>query len=152
MDIHGHPYLSRLLDRDEAWAMLGDFDRLMKGSDERIRSADGPSDAVEAAKLMHDFARDHYHLLLVGQYKIREIGRGIRTALESKNETVLFNMTRAFVEHTAALAYQINALKRRSLTCRRKPISGASARRSRVTTRQRQNFITTKALEFMSTT
>ena len=61
---------------------------------------------------MHDFARDHHHLLLVGQYKIREIGRGIRSTLESKNETVLFNMTRAFVERTAALAYQINALEK----------------------------------------
>lgn len=107
-----HPYLSRLLDRDEAWALLGDFDALMKAADQRIDAFSNPTDAVEAAKLLHGFARDHFHLFLVGQYKIREIARGISAALESRNETVLFNLTRSFVEHTAALAYQLRTLEK----------------------------------------
>jgi hypothetical protein len=32
----------------------------------------------------------NFHLVLVGEYKIKEIGRGIRTALDLKNETILF--------------------------------------------------------------
>jgi hypothetical protein len=112
LNITGHPYLSRLVDRGDAWLLLGDFDALMKSSDERIQSADRLSDAVEAAKVMHEFARNHYHLLLVGQYKIREIGRGICAALDSQNETVLFNLARTLIEHTAALAYQLVALEK----------------------------------------
>jgi hypothetical protein len=112
LKVPSHRYLALLLDRDKAWELLGDFDALMKSSDERIQSEDASSEAVEAARLMHDFARDHYHLLLVGQFKLREIGRGIWAAVDSKNEIVLFNLTRAFIEHTAALAYQINALER----------------------------------------
>jgi hypothetical protein len=76
----------------------------MKASDQRIQSAVGSTDAMEAAKLIHEFARNHYHLFLVGQYKIRDIGRGICAALDSKNEIVLFNLATAFLEHIAALA------------------------------------------------
>ena len=47
------------------------------------------------------------HLFLVGQFKIKEIARGICAALESQNETVLFNLARSLIEHTAALAYQL---------------------------------------------
>jgi hypothetical protein len=104
-----HPYLSRLLDRDEAWAQLGDFDALMKAADLKIKSVNSSTDAVEAATLMHGFARDHLHLLLVGQFKIRELARAI---LESQNETVLFNLARSLIEHTAALAYQTSALEK----------------------------------------
>jgi hypothetical protein len=61
---------------------------------------------------MHAFAREHYHLFLVGQYKIRELCRGIGAAIESANETALFNLTRSLVEHSASLAYQMRALER----------------------------------------
>ncbi len=107
-----YPSLSRLLDRDEAWVVLGDFDVLMNAADQKIQAFGNPTDAVEAAKLMHVFARDHFHLFLVGQYKIKEIARGISAALESQNETVLFNLARSLVEHTAALAYQLRTLEK----------------------------------------
>jgi hypothetical protein len=119
--IPAHPYLSRLLDRAEAWTLLGDFDGMMKAHDERVRSTDSSTDAATAAILLHDFARDHYHLLLVGQYKIKEIGRGIHAALDSQNETVLLNLTRALVEHTAALAYQLGALEKAVQELPKKP-------------------------------
>lgn len=106
------PSLSRLLDSDEQWALLGDFDALMKAADKQIQAFNNPTDTVEVAKLLNGFARDHLHLFLVGQYKIREIARGISAALESQNETVLFTLTRSFMEHTAALAYQLRALQK----------------------------------------
>ncbi|MBV9975884.1 MAG: hypothetical protein JO105_10870 [Hyphomicrobiales bacterium] len=112
MKVPGHPHLSNIVDRDEAWVALGDFDLLMKGSDQKVQSLTSATDTSEAGRLMHGFARDHFHLLLVGRYKIREIARGICAALVSKNETVLFNLARSLVEHTAALAYQTNALKK----------------------------------------
>jgi len=107
-----HPHLSRLLDRDNAWVLLGDFDALMRAADQKIQAFSSPTDTVEAAKLLHVFARDHFHLSLVGQYKIREVARGISEALISQNETVLFNLTRSLVEHTAALAYQLGTLEK----------------------------------------
>jgi hypothetical protein len=107
-----HPHLSRLLDRDSAWVLLGDFDALMKAADQKIQAFSTPTDTVEAAKLLHAFARDHFHLSLVGQYKIREVARGITEALVSKNETVLFNLARSLIEHTAALAYQLGILEK----------------------------------------
>jgi hypothetical protein len=45
----------------------------MNATDQQIQSVTSSTDATEAAKLMHGFARDHFHLFLVGQYKIREI-------------------------------------------------------------------------------
>lgn len=110
MPLSSYPNLSRLLDQDEAWTLLGDFDRLMLGAEERIRSITAGSDATEAARRMHAFARNHHHLFLVGQYKIREIARGIGRSLESDNTTVLFSLARALVEHTAAIAFQTRSL------------------------------------------
>src|SRR4051812_36370950 len=98
------PSLSRLISREEMWDALRDFDALMKEADGRVRSADASAESVKAAQLLYDFARDHFHLLLVGQFKIKEIGRGIVATLDAHNETVLFNLARAFMEHTAALA------------------------------------------------
>lgn len=91
--------------------MLGNFDRLMQGAEAHIRSVTGSSDAAEAARLMHAFARDHYHLFLVGQYKVRAIARGIGITLEIENDTALFSLVRALVEHTAAMAYQLRRLE-----------------------------------------
>lgn len=76
----------------------------MVGADERVQTGENQSEAVEVAKLLHTLARDHYHLFLVGQYKIRELCRGIGAALESLNETALFNLTRSLVKHSASLA------------------------------------------------
>lgn len=111
MPLSSYPHLSHLLDSDEAWQLLGDFDQLMLGAEAHIQSIVGSSDAVEAARLMHAFTRDHYHLFLVGQYKVREIARGIRISLEIENGTVLFSLARALVEHTAAMAYQVRKLE-----------------------------------------
>jgi hypothetical protein len=103
------------------WDSLRDFDALMKASDDRIQSANASDESVKAAQLLHEFARDHYHLLLVGQYKIKEIGRGAIAALDAQNETTLFNLARAFIEHTAALAYQVAVLEKAVLAIPKKP-------------------------------
>jgi hypothetical protein len=100
------------MDRDKMWDALRDFDVLMKGAKDRVRSAEASAESVKAAQLLYDFARDHFHLLLVGEFKIKEIGRGAVAALDAHNETVLFNLARAFIEHTAALAYQVAALEK----------------------------------------
>ena len=115
------PSLSRLVDRDEMWDALRDFDAFMKGVEDRVRSSDAPFEGVRAAQLLFDFARAHFHLLLVNQFKIKEIGRGVVAALEAHNETVVFNLARAFVEHTAALAYQVATLKKAVFEIPRKP-------------------------------
>lgn len=52
--------------------------------------------------------------MLVGQFKVGEIAKGIRSALDTGNEIVLFNLVRAFIEHTASMAYQISALEKAS--------------------------------------
>jgi hypothetical protein len=114
-------FLSRLLERNEKWAALKDFDRVMKSADARIASADSAPESVQAATLLHQLARDHFYLLLVGEYKIKEIGRGVLAALDARNETVLFNLARAFMEHTAALAYQIAALDKAIVQIPKKP-------------------------------
>jgi hypothetical protein len=45
-------FLSRLLDRDEMWDALRDFDALMKGAETRVRSADSSAESVKAANLL----------------------------------------------------------------------------------------------------
>lgn len=114
-------HLSRLLDRDAMWEALRDFDSLMKGAESRLLLADQSAEALKVAKLLNDFARSHFHLLLVTQYKIKEIGRGAVAALDAHNETVLFNLARAFLEHTAALAYQVAALEKAVSEIPKKP-------------------------------
>lgn len=116
-----YPHLSRLLSRDEMWETLGDFEAVMKTTDETIRLAASSGETGKAASLLHDMARDHFHLFLVGQYKIRELGRGIATALAEGNDTVLLNLTRAFIEHTAAIAYQLTALEKALTDIPKKP-------------------------------
>ena len=103
------------------WEALRDFDALMEGAESRVQSADPSAESVKAAKLLNDFARSHFHLLLVAQYKIKEIGRGVVAALDARNETVLFNLARAFIEHTAALAYQVSALEKAASEIPKKP-------------------------------
>jgi hypothetical protein len=103
------------------WEALSDFDALMKGAESRIEAADASAESVQAARLLNDFARSHFHLVLVGQYKIKEIGRGVVAALDTRNETVLFNLARAFVEHTAALAYQVSVLEKATSEIPKKP-------------------------------
>ena len=93
----------------------------MKASDERIQSADGSTESSQVALLLYEFARDHYHLLLVGKYKLKEIGRGVVAAIDAENEIVLFNLARAFIEHTAALAYQVAALEKALSDIPKKP-------------------------------
>lgn len=114
-------YLSLILNSGDSWEFLGDFDALMSAADQRIQSALGESDAAETARLMHELSRDHYHLLLVGLYKVKEIARAIDGAFQSQNNTVLFSLVRSFVEHTAALAYQVGALERAVIDIPKKP-------------------------------
>lgn len=62
----GHPRPPAILNRNDAWERLGDFDALMRGVDQCLQAVADQSEAVEGAKLIYAFTRDHYHLLLVG--------------------------------------------------------------------------------------
>jgi hypothetical protein len=93
---------------------------IIRASDDRIQSADASKASVQVAQVLHHFARDHYHLLLVGLYKIKEVGRGVIAAQDTKNETVLFNLARALLEHTA-LAYQVALIEKAVLDIPKRP-------------------------------
>lgn len=121
ISIPENSYLSLILNSGDSWELLGDFDALMSAADQRIQSALGESDAAETARLMHELSRDHYHLLLVGLYKVKEIARAIDGAFQSQNNTVLFSLARSLVEHTAALAYQVGALEKAVIDIPKKP-------------------------------
>lgn len=115
------PNLTHLLNRDEMWNAVKDFDALMKSLNEKVRLASSSGESGQAAKLLLNMAQDHFHLLLVGQYKVTEIGRGIVAALLAGNDSVFFNLARAFVEHTAAIAYQLTTLEKAVLDIPKKP-------------------------------
>ena len=121
LHLPGHPNLTRIINRGEAWAVLGDFDALMKTTDQRLQAMTDSAETTEIAKLLHHFSKDHFYLFLVGQYKIKEIARGIFITLKDLNDTVLFNLTRTLVEHTAALAYQAAALEKAVIEIPKKP-------------------------------
>ena len=104
------PLLARLVDNDELWANVRDFDRILSDSEARLPRMDDESQIGAIVRTLHQFAFDHFHLTLVFRFKVKEIGRGIVASMKDLNPVVLFNLSRALVEHTASLAYQDQAL------------------------------------------
>lgn len=110
MKIQDFPNLVRILEAGERLPEIYDFEKLMKPLDHQTNALSGTSDSTITAKLIYQFARNSYHLYLVSGYKIAEIARGMNGALESKNSIVFFNLCRALVENSAAVAYHLNKL------------------------------------------
>ena len=107
-----YPNLLRLVENDELWQHVKDFDRLLLSSRSRLPDQEGGSEAVKIAHRLHDLAHAHFFSTLVFRFKTREIARGIFVAEENVNLVVLFNLARAFMEHTASLAFQSQALEK----------------------------------------
>jgi hypothetical protein len=107
-----YPNLLRLTENEELWEYVKDFDGLLDRSKSRLPVDDGQSEAVKVAHLLHDLAFSHEFSRLVFRFKTREIARGILDAETTGNLVVLFNLARAFVEHTASLAFQNQALSK----------------------------------------
>jgi len=104
--------LQRLLENVELWQHVQDFDRLLLSSRDRLPDKEGEGDTVKIAHSLHDLAQAHFFSTLVFRFKTREIARGILEADQNANLVVLFNLARAFMEHTASLAFQNQALEK----------------------------------------
>jgi hypothetical protein len=107
-----YPNLSRLLNNDELWESVKDFDQLSLKSKLSLPEKENNSESVEISGRLHQLAFEHFYLMLVFRFKSKEIGRGIFAASADNNYVVLFNLARAFMEHTASLAYQGEALNK----------------------------------------
>jgi hypothetical protein len=107
-----YPNLSRLTESDELWQHVKDFDGLLDRSKSRLPVDDGDSEIAKVAHLLNEFATAHFFSTLVFRFKTREIARGILDAESQENLVVLFNLARAFMEHTASLAFQNQALEK----------------------------------------
>lgn len=107
-----YPKLSRLMENDELWHHVKDFDTLLDRSKARLPLDEGGNETVKVAHLLHELAYAHFFSTLVFRFKTREIARGIFDAETQCNLVVLFNLTRAFMEHTASLAFQNQALEK----------------------------------------
>lgn len=112
MDRAECPHLSRIVSNDELWEAVHDFDRILAESLGRLPETDNGHPTITIGRELHGLAFDHFHLTLVFRYKSKEIARGIFSSFEMENPVVLFNLARAFVEHTSSIAYQENALKK----------------------------------------
>lgn len=107
-----YPKLSRLMENEELWQHVKDFDGIVDRSKSRLPVDEGESETVKIAYLLHELAFAHFFSTLVFRFKTREIARGIFDAETQGNLVVLFNLARAFMEHTASLAFQIQALEK----------------------------------------
>jgi hypothetical protein len=107
-----YPNMSRMIQNDELWAHLKDFDKIVTFSEEKLPPSDAMTDSAKVARLLHAFFFEHFHATSVFRYKTREIARGIFDAETQRNIVVVFNLARAFMEHTASLAFQDQALKK----------------------------------------
>ena len=110
MDGIDYPNLARLVNNDELWEAVRDFDRILADSRERLLDFQDESPSAKIGHKLHEFVFDHLHLTFVFRFKAKEIARGIFVSLKEKNHVVLFNLARAFVEHTSSLAYQNHVL------------------------------------------
>jgi hypothetical protein len=107
-----YPNLSRLTDNDELWRHVKDFDGLLKHAKSQLPVGQSESETIKIAHLLHELAFAHFFSTLVFRFKTREIARGIFDAEVQCNLVVLFNLARAFMEHTASLAFQNQALEK----------------------------------------
>ena len=112
MEKADYPHLSRLVDTNELWEHVRDFDHLLSQSKKDLPDAIKKGDAAEIAQQLHQLAFEHFYLTLVFRFKAKEIARGVFAAVTDENYVVLFNLARAFMEHTASLAYQGEALQK----------------------------------------
>jgi hypothetical protein len=106
-----YPNLSRLVKNDELWQHVRDFDGLLDRSKTRLPVDEGSHTAKIACRL-HELAYAHFFSTLVFRFKTREIARGIFDTEAQHNLVALFNLARAFMEHTASLAFQEQALEK----------------------------------------
>lgn len=105
-----YPGLSRLVENEELWQHVKDFDGLLDRSKSRLPADREESEVSKIAYCLHELAFAHFFSTLVFRFKTREIARGIFEAEAQCNLVVLFNLARAFLEHTASLAFQNQAL------------------------------------------
>lgn len=107
-----YPNLSRLAKNEELWQHVKDFDGILDRSKSRLPTDKDGSEAAKVAYRLHDLAFGHLFSTLVFRFKTREIARGIFDAEAQRNLVVLFNLARAFMEHTASLAFQNQAMEK----------------------------------------
>jgi hypothetical protein len=118
-------YLTSLVEfvgEAEFWAPLNAFTQLMKVTELRLSPRNTSDESNTVARLLFELARDNFFLLRVTELKLTEIGTGLIWAAQSNNHTVSFNLARAFMEHTASLAFQLKHLGR---ACTDLPQQGA---------------------------
>jgi len=107
-----YPNLTELVESDELWKHVCDFDSLSDRSKPQLLDQKSDSEAAKVALTLHDLAFEHYFLTLVFRFKAREIARGVFDAEKQRNHLVLFNLARAFMEHTGSLTYQEKELEK----------------------------------------
>ena len=100
------------MENDELWHHVKGFDALLYRSKAPLPLDEGENETVKVAHLLHELGYAHFFLTLVFRFKTREIARGIFDAENQGNLVVLFNLARAFMEHTASLAFQNQALEK----------------------------------------
>lgn len=107
-----YPKLSRLMENEELWEHVKDFDALRGNFDSRLPSEEDSSETAQITVGLINLAYEHFYSTLVFRFRTRELARGIFEAEKKRNLMVLFNLARAFMEHTASLAFQNQALEK----------------------------------------
>jgi hypothetical protein len=104
--------LVRLIDQQAFLSAFNDFDVHMQESRKRLPSRNAGTQSGDIAWLLFDFARDHFFMLRVIGLKLSGIGKAFQSAREQENPIAHLTLARAFVEHTASLSFQVDALGR----------------------------------------
>ncbi len=115
------PKLSRIIEQKEKFAEFNDFDAHMEATRSRLPDRETATGAGEIAWLLYELARDHFFMMRVIGLKLAEIGRAYLSAKEEQNASVQVALGRAFIEHSASLAYQADSLAKAMREIPKKP-------------------------------
>lgn len=103
--------IERFIARQADLSSLNDFDEALRGREQRLPQRKGSTPAEELAWLLYDLTKNHFFMLRVGSLKLAKIAEGIRWAIQAENPTVQISLVRSLLEHTAALAFQMEELR-----------------------------------------
>jgi hypothetical protein len=98
------------LERQAQLSFLNDFDVAMRGRESRLPARGSAWPNSELAWSLYELARSHFFMLRVSCLKLAQLAKGIKGAMTAANPTVQVSLTRSLLEHTAALAFQLQKL------------------------------------------
>jgi hypothetical protein len=102
--------IDAFIERQAALDFLNDFDIAMQGRERRLPARGSAAPNTELAWSLYELARSHFFMLRVACLKLAQLAKGIKWAITAGNPMVQISLTRSLLEHTAALAFQLEKL------------------------------------------